>query len=137
MAIYQKTGKQLSIGVAKAASTAISANALVTGNGSGYVTPATSTQAAQGLLLVSQRTVASTDSDYASATVIPCQALLPGSTWVIDVHGTAATQANVGNSYDLYDSVSLNLSGTTYKPLTVVGLVGDGSQVEVTYAGTI
>lgn len=45
----------------------------------------------------------------------------------MDVTGTLVQATHVGNAYDFTDHVTLNLSGTTYKPLVVVGVMPDGT----------
>ena len=106
----------------KTASTAIAYGAILAFDGSGGLTPASSTS--KLLVGISRKAVVSTDSDYASATLLPYTVLREGAEYEMDVYsGTALTAAMVGNSYDLYDSSLLNVGGTTHKVVTVTGYI--------------
>lgn len=70
--------------------------------------------------------VVSTDTDYASTTSIPVLVPSPDAIWEIDVENSGtATSANVGIKYDLNSSTGtgINLSGTSHKQVTVVGVL--------------
>ena len=83
------------------------------------------------LVGVSLREVASTDSDFATANGI--NVVIPNDETVFEatVSGTA-TQANVGNRYDLTatsagTAQAVNLSGTTYGVVTVVKFINSST----------
>ena len=76
---------------------------------------------------VALKKIASADDDYASNTVIPVIVPSEDDVFEATVSGTA-TIANVGKQYDLTatnggTAQAVNLSGTTYKVVTVVGFI--------------
>lgn len=120
MSFILKSGRTRIEYFPKKASTAISANALLSFYRElGQVAPVTS--GSKILAGVSLRAVVSTDDDYASTTRIPV--VVPSSDAVFEADTSSATAANVGNRYDLTDSLTVNLSGTTNKVVTVVGVI--------------
>ena len=126
MAIYQRTGVEVSRPFPKTASTALTANTLCAFT-SGQLVAATSTTTTFAGII--PRAVVAADDDYSSATVISVISLrAPMATFTIATTGAAAT--NVGSSYDLSDAGTLNLSGTTYKVLTVINVIS-ATEVEV------
>ena len=57
----------------------------------------------------------------------PCDVLTDElGTYKMDTSATLVQATHVGNAYDLTDERVLNLSGTSNKPLVVVGIAGDG-----------
>jgi hypothetical protein len=121
----------------KTASVAIAVNTPVAFDGSaGFVRQAA--VASTRIAGISLRKVASTDDDYADnsdlVVVIPSE----DDIFEADVTGTA-TQANVGEQYDLSTltdgtAQNVNVSGTTYKVVTVVGFIS-ASKVLVKFNG--
>lgn len=83
---------------------------------SGYVATATNQSVEHvGIILES---VASTDSDFASATKVAVEVPVePSAELEADVTGTLVT-TSVGVAYDLSDASTVNKAGTTYKVLT-------------------
>lgn len=119
MAFKRDQGKTKTMYFPKAASTAFTDGALVIFDGSGHVTPAISTSAQ--LVGVIRKTVASTDSDYASNTMVPVQ--VPIELYVTWVALTASAVAgDVGAQVDLTDSVTVNRGGTSHKVVTITGV---------------
>lgn len=125
MSFIHVSGPATTEGFPKMASTLI-ANASVLGfRPSGHVSQAKiETLRIAG---ISIRNVASGDSDYARSAVLA--AIIPGEEDVFEatVSGTAA-QSNVGKQYDITATAAgtaqaVNLSGTTYKVVTVVGFI--------------
>lgn len=108
----------------KAASVAI-ANGDLLVTASGFVTPATSS--ASSVIGSSLRTVVSTDFDYASNTEIGV--IMPDDHQIFSmaVTGTTLSQANINVAYDLSDAHTVNLSGTSHKVVTCVGLTGSNT----------
>lgn len=102
----------------KAASTAFSEGALVYFNGSGQIIPADATSGDH--VGVIQKAVASTDSDYASTTMVPV--LVPVSDqceWLVDIGtGTGATTL-VGTTVDLADSLTLDVTAAAKDAVTI------------------
>ncbi len=124
MSFIHKTGPAKTEPFAKLASTAIAVGAALSFDG-GYISQAVSESVRIAGIAVKK--TASTDDDFASATVIPV--IIPGEedTFEATVSGTA-TIANVGKQYDLTTvaagtAQAVNLSGTTYKVVTVVGFI--------------
>ena len=112
----------------KLASTAIASGAAVAWFG-----PTTGRYISQALAAsvriagVSVKKVTSTDDDFASNTIQSVIVPGPDDIFEATVSGTA-TQGNVGNQYDLTTveagtAQAVNLSGTTYKVVTVVGII--------------
>ena len=105
----------------KKASTAIAANAALTFDGSGFATNAVA--ATTRVIGTSLRVVAATDADYASTTAIPVTVPVPDSTFIADVGTGALTTAMIGNQFDLKDSVSIDVTASAHKQVTVVGFI--------------
>ena len=105
----------------KVASTAIANGAALTFDGSGAVTVATATSTR--IAGISAKVIASTDSDYASNTLIPLVAVGPDDIFLAAVGTGTLTTAMVGNQYDLADSVGIDVTATSHKQVTVVGFV--------------
>ena len=107
----------------KKASTTFALWDLVYADGSGAVQPADATSGDH--IGVCLKTIAATDSDYASNTLIPV--LVPSDSraeFEVDVDtGTALTTAMVGSRYDLTDANSLNVGGTSKKVVTITKFV--------------
>lgn len=89
---------------------------------SGYVIPATAGQTVP-TAGVSLQVIASTDADYASAKLISVVMLKPDTVFLADVGTGTATIANVGVGYDLAAAGTVDLTATTHKVVTVVGVV--------------
>lgn len=116
----KNTGKTKTIEFPKAASTAFTIGQLVAFDGSGNITPATSSSTL--LVGVVQKTVTSTDTDYALNTPIPVEVPVEKyAEFIADTTGAAAS--NVGGQYDLTDANNVNLSGTSRKVVTVTRLI--------------
>jgi len=122
MAIVQVSGPtKMTSPIPKTASTAFTANTLVTST-SGQLTTAANSEL--GLLGIIPRTVTSASSDYASTTVVPLVRLHDEGEYEIDVQGTA-TAAMVGEAYDLYSTTGakIDVGNTTYKQLIVTKFI--------------
>lgn len=129
MAFIHVKGPAKTEGFQKLASTLIAAGALVSFAISGRISQALvqSTRIAG----ISLKKVASTDDDYADTTVIPVIIPSEDDVFEVPVSGTAA-QANVGFAYDLTavaagTSQAVNLSGITYKTVTVVKFINSST----------
>lgn len=106
----------------KAASQVFAHGDLVYANASGAVIPADSTSGDH--IGVIQKTVAATDSDYASTTLVPLLVPYDDTEFEVDVDtGTALTTAMVGNRYDLTDANSLNVGATSKKVVTITKFI--------------
>ena len=117
MAFIQKSGPAKGEVFNKTASVAFSLNAVVQ-LASGLLTPGTS--ASTYLVGVTQRAVTASSPDYALANGLQVVAIHPDSEFEVDVGtGSAVEATHVGNSYDLKDSVSIDLTATTHKVFTV------------------
>jgi len=127
MSFIRRKGQTKALWFPKTASTAFTDGALVTLS-SGYLIPCTSTTAS--VVGVCRKAVAATDSDYASTTSIPVEVPVEPSV-EYEALTASATAANVGGSYDLTDSVTVNLSGSTYKIVNVVSVIS-ATKVAVT-----
>ena len=106
----------------KVVSTEFAFNDLVYIDANGYLTPAV-----DGALIKPvgniQQVIATTDSDYASATKV---AVLVGDTdaeYICDVGTGTAAQTDVGEYIDIDDAQDVDVSASTYDVLFVTGLV--------------
>jgi len=123
MAITQVSGEVKFIAFPKTASTAYTANSLVTtGTDTGYLTTAANTEL--GLLGIIPRTVTSSSTDYADATLVPIIMLHDQAEYEIDVQGTA-TVAMVGEIQDLYSSTGLllDVANDTYGQFVITKFI--------------
>ena len=110
---------------AKTASTAFAFGDMVTvlstAAGDGLLIKATATSTA--ILGTIQKTVASTDSDYASNTMVPVLVGDADAVWLCDVStGTAAT-TDIGEWIDIDDENSVDVNAYTLGVMQVVGIV--------------
>lgn len=106
----------------KIASTEIAVGDLLYADAAGAVQPADATSGDH--IGVCMKTIASTDADYASTTMIPVMVPYDDTEWEVDVDtGTALTTAMVGNRYDLTDANSLNVGATSKKVVTITKFI--------------
>lgn len=84
------------------------------------------------LLGICTTKVASTDSDYASTTAVTVEQIDPTAIYLADVGTGTATAAMIGAQYDLKDKDEVDVTGTTYKQVKIVGFI-DASHVLVTF----
>lgn len=105
----------------KKASTAFAIGDVVYPDGSGAIQPGDSTSGEH--MGVVMKDVASTDSDYASTTKIPVDAIDPNDIWEVDVGNGTATAALVGTYIDLHDKDSVDVAATSKKVVFVVGFI--------------
>lgn len=122
----------------KKASTAFSKNALVAFDSDGYIIPATASSTINGLVGVILQDVASTDADYASATMVPVD--VPRrleDQFVADNVTTSAAQTDVGETVELVNSLTINVGETTNNPLVRVEKVLTASKVVVSLLGAV
>ena len=120
----------------KIASTLIAAGSVLAFYSTGYVSQALAQSTR--LVGVALGKVAAADGDYASNTEIPVIIPSEDDVFEADVSGTA-TQANVGQQYDLTTTAAgtaqaVNLSGKTNQVVTVVGFISS-SKVLVKFNG--
>jgi hypothetical protein len=88
----------------------------------GFAVPATS--GSTNLIGLIQKTIAVTDTDYATASpAVVDKGVGDKAEFEIDVTGGTLTQANVGKLYDLSDARTLNITAVgTIKHFKVVGI---------------
>lgn len=98
---------------------------------SGYVVPATAGQTVP-TAGVSLQAVTASDSDYASVKIVSVDMITPDAVYLADVGTGTATIANVGVGYDLAAAGTVDLTATTHKVVTVVG-VKSATQVYVKF----
>lgn len=119
MAIKAYRGKFHTEWYPKKASTVFAVDDLVYIDGNGYLDRTTSTTAtAIGLI---QKAVASTDSDYASATMVPVLVGDVDAEFLCDTSGAA--QTDVGEFIDLTDHDTVDVANSTYDIFYVTGYV--------------
>jgi len=106
----------------KVVSTAFAENDLVYLDTDGYLTPAVDGVALVPLGII-QKEVAATDSDYASATMVPVLVGDKDAEWTCDVSTGSAAQTDVGEWVDIDDENSLDVTASTYDIFFVVRVV--------------
>ena len=106
----------------KAASEAFAVDDLVVINSSGYLTRAAD-GSAQRIVGLVQKTVASTDSDYASNTRIPVLVCDSDAEYLCDVTTGTAAQTDVGEYIDIDDHNSVDVVASTYDVFFVTDFI--------------
>lgn len=102
----------------KAASTEFTEGDLVYFNGAGEIIPADATSGQH--VGVIRKDVVSTDSDYASETLVPVE--VPVERWVVwEVDTASATTEDVGLEIDLTDAATANRGASSKDALLVTG----------------
>lgn len=120
MAFILSQGESITVQLPKKASTAMSQGAVLDASG-GFMQPATA--ASTSLIGVLQYPIASTDSDYASATQVPLLTLTDKTVWEADVFDTTLIAATlIGTFVDLKNSTQLDLSATAHKQFLVTAI---------------
>lgn len=103
----------------KKASTAFNVGDLVYPDGSGAIQPADATSGEHlGVIL---KKVVSTDSDYASTTMVPVDVAGPDDIFEADAAGLTA--AKVGTYMDLTDAATVNGAATAKNVVLMVGYI--------------
>lgn len=97
----------------KVASTAFAMNDLVYLDGDGYLTPAVDGSNIVSLGLI-QKTIAATDDDYASTTMVPVLVGDKDAEFLCDVSTGTAAQTDVGEWIDIDDANSVDVAASTY-----------------------
>lgn len=121
--IKQNNGEPQITGYKKAASTVFAFNDVVTRDSSGYLVRATQSTPRSELLGLIQRDVLSTDTDYASNTLVPVAEFDDECEFLADVSTGTAVQAMVGKRFDLDDHNSVDLTSTVQRAVEVVKVV--------------
>ena len=128
MAFVQVSGPVECIARPKTASTALATNSIVTLTTGRLVAATSSTLSIAGIMT---RAVTSADSDYAGTQEI--MVIRPHSrATFLALTANASATTHVGNSYDLTDAVTVNLSGNSYKQVTVLKVI-DSTHVIVKF----
>ena len=107
----------------KAASTALADNDVVTKDSSGYLIKATATTPRSEIIGLIQRTVVSTDSDYASNTMVEVDVPTVDDEFDFDVGTGSAVQSMVGKKFDLKDENELSVSAQLTKAVEVLRII--------------
>lgn len=103
-------------------STAFTKGAIVSWS-SGLLIPATSSTTALSHAGVIKKTIASTDSDYATARLVPVEVPLDKNVlWVADVT-SGLVAADIGLEVDLTDSLNINRGASSIKVAMVMGVL--------------
>lgn len=113
------------------ASAALTRGALVNVDSNGYLLQATASSVNHVGVFIG-RTVASTDSDYASTPFVPVDMCGPNDLFVADVSAGTVNQTAVGAYYDLNSTGDkVDLSATSVKAVYVQDILSASSQVVV------
>lgn len=118
----------------KKVSTAFTNGGLCSVDSNGFLIPGTATSTQHvGIILI---TVASTDSDYASATYVPVDMCRPNDLFIADVSAGTVAQTVVGEYHDLDSTgAKVDLSATSVKQVFVVEALVAQTQVIVQVNG--
>lgn len=127
ISLYKPDGTEKVEFYPKAASTVMTFNDMVAINTSGYLIRYTD-GGAYPLLGLVQKTIASTDSDYASNTRIPVLVAGANSIFLCDVSTGTAAATDVGEYIDVDDQDSVDVNASTNDDFYVVGVIS-GTQV--------
>ena len=98
-------------------------NDVVTKDSSGYITKATATTPRSEIVGLIQRIVVSTDSDYASNTMIEVDVPQDGDEFDFDVGTGSAVQSMVNKKFDLKDHDELSVSAQLTKAVEVLRII--------------
>lgn len=124
---------------AKKASTAFSKNCVVAVDSNGFVLPATASTTINAIVGICMQDIASTDPDYASATMIPID--VPRrleDQFVADAVTTTLAQTDVGETIQLVDSLTVDAGLTVDNPLVrVEKVIISASKAIVTFLGAV
>ncbi len=133
--IKRKTGVHNIQYFKKKASTAFINGALVNVDSDGYLIPATASSVNHlGTIL---KTVAATDSDYASTTAVPVDMATSIDEFTADVSAGTVAQTAVGAYYDLNSTGDkVDLSATTVKQVYVKAVNTANSTVTIIVSST-
>jgi hypothetical protein len=122
ISLYKPSGREQVEHYPKAASEAFAFNDLVGLNTSGYLTKYLDGSSFPMLGLI-QKTIAATDTDYASNTRVPVQRLDSDSVVLCDVSTGTAAQTDVGEYIDVDDQNSVDVGASTNNDFYVVGFI--------------
>lgn len=101
------------------ASTAFAFNDVVTRNSSGQLAKATAATPRSELLGLIQQTIASTDSDYASAKAVAVLEFCDDAEFEVDVDTGTLLATMVGKRFDLNDENGINVNATLQKSVQI------------------
>lgn len=122
MSFLLRTGRTKTMYLPVTTSTALTKNYLVTFS-SGLLIAATSSTAAVDHVGVGLKTIASTDSDYATARTIPVQVPLDRYTeWEGDITATAVA-TDIGAEVDLTDAGTVNRGASSIKAVRMTKFI--------------
>lgn len=127
MAFQQIRGSSYTEYYPKEASTAFSQGNIVTPDGSGAITNATSTSTLISGII--QKNVTSADSDYASTTEVPVLVPTDDSEFVVDVVTGTLTQAMIGTQVDLANATGIDVTASTHKQVTITGFISSSKAI--------
>lgn len=121
----------------KKASTAFSKNALVAFDTDGYIVPATASSTVNGIVGIIMQDVASTDEDYAVASMVPIDVpRRDEDQFIADAVTTTLAQTDVGEVVEIVDSLTINAGLSAY-PLVRVEKILASSKACVTFLAAI
>lgn len=121
MAFILRSGRSTLEHYPKKASTVFTNGGLVYPDGSGAIQPADATSGDHiGLI---QTSVAATDDDYASNTVVPVLKIYEDNICEVDVSTGTLTTAMLLGKYDLADANGIDVSAQSKLVVTIVGFI--------------
>ncbi len=122
--IERKNGEANILPFKKKASTAFAFNDVVTTDANGYLVLATSSTPRAKLLGLIQRTVASTDADYASNTMVEVDVFCDDDdVYVATVDTGTLVQSMVNSLFDLNDENGINVNNNQQKAVRVTKVI--------------
>ena len=122
----------------KKASTAFSNGAVCELDSNGFLAPATASSTINGICGIIMQDIASTDADYASATMVPVD--VPRrmqDLFIADTVTTVIAQTDVGETVELVNSLTIDVGNTVNNPLVRVEKILASSKVLIGFLGAI
>lgn len=117
----------------KVASTAFTKGALVAIDANGFITPAVTASASNDLMGIIQRTIASTDADYAQNTYVEVDTFVRKMDWfVADVGTGTPAQTDVGEAVEIDNSLTVDVVAVA-TPLVRVEKIISPTKVVVSF----
>lgn len=124
MAFIQAKGRAYTQWYPKAASTAIAVGDLLYANGTGEVTPATTTSDHHvGVAMVDVAATTTGTFLYSNTALIPVSVPVDDTEWLVDVGTGSATEAIIGTFVDLAAAGTADVSASSVDALFVTGVV--------------
>lgn len=122
MSFIKKRGKTKSIWLPVTTSQVFTKDSIVEFT-SGLLAPADAGEAAIDLVGIIRKTIAATDSDYATSRLVPIEVPVEKHVEYIADFNSGLLSTDLGTEYDLADAVTVDHAATTDKCFKVIGYI--------------